>query len=136
VKSFKQFFTESHAIAPIRDIDMWDDAVLDWWGYIERSTEALDQPFAKHITRLSPPRLKVQGPDQILQFWKTNKMKLKKHETRGIEIGAPYGPTNVIMTIQRLGGYPDTSYVIQDIGLELVQQWWKDWLEDNEGRYV
>jgi len=39
------------------------------------------------------------------------------------------------MVIQRLGGYPDSGFIIEDIDIDLVRDWWVSWVQDNEGHF-
>jgi hypothetical protein len=126
--TFKRFFNESYAISPIRDVDMWDQATSDWWGFIERATDGIGKPLTKHIVNHIKSHFVIAGPDQQLEFYSANSLDMKTGQQKGSD--------KVIMIIRRIGGYPDSGYVITDIDITLVKNWWRDWIEDNEGHYT
>ena len=123
---FDQFFNESHGVVPFRDSDMYDQAVSDWWGFIERSTKTVPKNIVK-VAQTVNTNFSVQGPEQILQFWTATKHDIQSNKEKG--------PGYVIMVVQRLGGYPDSGYVIEDIDINLVKDWWREWVSDNEGHF-
>jgi hypothetical protein len=104
-----------------RDVDAFNHAYDQFEQMVGGTMEAMP----KHIVKLAqsqPPRYYVRGPEQTLKFWPAAKMDISSGEEKG--------PGYVMMVIERLGGYPDSGFVITDVDVELIADWWKTKFEE------